>query len=67
MYQRPAAELLGITQPAVQAARDLDKLMKEAGTTDAYVPVLEPPVDDKKLRRHLHPQYRFEPKLSVND
>jgi hypothetical protein len=35
--------------------------MDELGITDAYVPVLQPPEDCPKLRRHKHPDYRFEP------
>lgn len=61
LTQRQVAEQLGLTQPAVQDAINLDRKMKELGITDPYVPVLEPPADCKKLRRHRHPRYRFEP------
>jgi hypothetical protein len=35
--------------------------MDELGTTDAYVPVVQPPADLRKLRRHKADGYRFEP------
>ena len=59
--QRQVANRLGLTQPAVQNAIALDQRMKELGLTDPYIPVFEPPADCKKLRRHRHPRYRFEP------
>ncbi len=61
MTQRQVAAHLGLTLPAVQRAINLDRKMKELGISDPYIPVLEPPADCKKLRRHRHPRYRFEP------
>ena len=61
LTQRQVADHLGLTQPAVQNAIILDRKMKELGISDPYIPVLEPPADCKKLRRHRHPRYRFEP------
>lgn len=61
LTQRQVADHLGLTQPAVQNAIALGRRMKELGLTDPYVPVLEPPSDYTKLRRHRHPRYRFEP------
>lgn len=61
LTQRQVADHLGLTQPAVQNAIALDRRMKELGLIDPYVPVLEPPSDYTKLRRHRHPRYRFEP------
>jgi DNA invertase Pin-like site-specific DNA recombinase len=61
MQQREIAAELGITQPAVQNALRLQREMDRLGTQDPYVPVLQPPEDYKKLRRHKHPRYHFEP------
>lgn len=58
--ERQIAKALGITQTAVQRAAALDRLMKRLGLTDPYVRLMEPPADYSKLRRHLHPRYRFE-------
>jgi hypothetical protein len=58
--EREIARQLGITQPVVQYAAALRRMMDKLGVTDPYVPVLAPP-DDSKLRRHKHPRYRFEP------
>ncbi len=35
--------------------------MDELGLADPYVRVERPPADCSKLRRHLHPGYRFDP------
>ena len=64
--EREAAAALGITQTAVQRAAALDRLMREKDIGDPYLPVLDPPVDYGKMRRHLHRRYRFEP-LSEGD
>ena len=61
LTHRQIAEQLKLTLPAVQRAINLDRKMKELGITDPYIPVLEPPPDCTKLRRHRHPRYRFEP------
>ncbi|MFT3881156.1 MAG: recombinase family protein [Gemmatales bacterium] len=61
MTEAEAAKSVGITITAAQQAAKLDKLMKERGLTDPYVPLTEPPGDDSKLKRHLHPDYRFRP------
>jgi hypothetical protein len=49
------------TQAAVSNALALDRQMRVLGLTSPYVVVTEPPADYPKLRRHLHPRYRFEP------
>ncbi|HEY7427188.1 MAG TPA: recombinase family protein [Gemmataceae bacterium] len=49
------------TQTAVQHALALDRKMRELGLDNPYVPVLEPPRDYPKLRRHGNAKYRFEP------
>jgi transposase-like protein len=55
-----AAEL-GVTEPAVQRAVRLHRRMAELDLSEAYVQVAEPPSDSKRLRRHQHVRYRFEP------
>ena len=55
------AAKLGITKTAVQRAFTLQRKMNELGLTDPYVPVLEPPADYTKLRRHKHHRYEFKP------
>jgi hypothetical protein len=59
--ERQVAEELGITITAAQRAAKLDRLMKEQGLSDPYQPIHEPPADNAKYRRHLHPRYCFEP------
>jgi site-specific DNA recombinase len=59
--ERKVADDLGITVTAAQKAATLQRRMDELGLSDPYVRVLEPPADCTKLRRHLHPEYRFEP------
>jgi hypothetical protein len=59
--EREAAKLCGITVTAAQKAAALQRKMDELGITDPYVPVLCPPDDVAKLRRHRHADYRFEP------
>ena len=59
--QREVAQSLGITHTAAQCAAALDRLMQERGLSDPYFPLTEPPADNAKLRRHLHPRYRFRP------
>lgn len=60
--ERHVATALGITQPAVQKASALDRVMKRLRLNDPYVPLIEPPrTNCAKLHRHLHPRYRFEP------
>ncbi len=67
IYQRQAGQAVGITQPAVQNALKLHKLMVEANISDPYVAVTAPPDDYQKLRRHKHPRYQFQPKPTPND
>jgi hypothetical protein len=49
------------TQTAVQRALALHETMRELGLETPYVPVLEPPLDYPKLRRHKNPKYRSAP------
>jgi len=56
-----AAAKIGITATAAQRAVALQRLMDELGLTDTYIPVHEPPEDLKRLRRHKHARYSFEP------
>ncbi|HMP04876.1 MAG TPA: hypothetical protein PJ982_00875, partial [Lacipirellulaceae bacterium] len=53
-----AARCLQITTTAAQRAAHLQRLMDKQGLSDPYVPVTEPV---GRLRRHLHPRYRFNP------
>ena len=59
--EREVAEELGITVTAAQRAAALQRKMDALGIDDPYVDVTEPPEDLAKLRRHKHPDYRFEP------
>jgi hypothetical protein len=61
MTEREAAERLGITKTAAQYAAGLDRMMQRLGLTDPYVRLTEPPMDYPKMRRHLHPRFRFDP------
>jgi DNA invertase Pin-like site-specific DNA recombinase/DNA-binding NarL/FixJ family response regulator len=57
---RAIARQLGLKQQAVLNALYLDERMQSLGLTDPYELVTEPP-QHTRLRRHLHPRYRFEP------
>lgn len=55
------ARELEITKTAAQRAASLQRKMDELGIADPYQPVIEPPNDYPKLRRHKHSRYHFEP------
>jgi hypothetical protein len=59
--QRQIARRLGVTQPAVSKAILLDRLMRQRGLDTPYEIVTAPPADYRKLRRHVNPNYCFEP------
>ena len=59
---RDVAKQLVITLTALHRAAKLQRQMDELGITDPYQPVTVPPADCTKLRRHLHPRYRFKPR-----
>lgn len=59
--ERQTAEEFGLTVTATQRAAALQRTMDELGLIDAYVPVLQPPEDCPKLRRHKNESYRFDP------
>lgn len=61
MKQRDIAAKLGITQAAVQYSVKLQATMDSLGLQDPYVPVTEAPMDLHRMRRHLHPRFKFEP------
>lgn len=61
LTEAEVAQQLDITITAAQHAARLHRLMQERGLSDPYVPLTEQPGDDSKLKRHLHPDYRFEP------
>lgn len=56
-----AAAECGITKTAAQYALKLQKSMDELNLADPYVPVDAPPASSRKLRRHLHSRYQFNP------
>jgi DNA invertase Pin-like site-specific DNA recombinase len=56
------AKQLGLTKQVVFRSLRLHRLMLEAGVSDPYQRVVVPPADCGRLRRHLHPRYRFEPR-----
>jgi hypothetical protein len=60
LSERLIAAELGLTITAVQRAAALQRLMVARKLADPYVLVTEPPLDCTKMRRHLHPRYRFE-------
>jgi hypothetical protein len=47
--------------PAVQRALALHRKMQELGLASPYVPILTPPEDYAKLRRHRNPKYSYQP------
>jgi hypothetical protein len=57
-----AAEDLRITATAVQNIAAMVNTMRALGTTDPYEYLTKPPSDQKKLCRHLHGRYRFDPR-----
>jgi hypothetical protein len=61
--ERDAARELGLTVTAAQKAMALHRLMAEAGTTDPYRLVTDPPEGESKFRRHDHHRFRFTPLL----
>ncbi|MGE3317195.1 MAG: hypothetical protein AB7O26_18920, partial [Planctomycetaceae bacterium] len=63
LTQRQAAGMIAEkpTQPALQNALSLHKMMQELGLSDPYVLLLEPPDDYPKLRRHKKSRYKFRP------
>ncbi|MCA8990734.1 MAG: recombinase family protein [Planctomycetaceae bacterium] len=62
--QREIAIELGTHQATIQRALRLDRLMRDRGLTSPYELVTEPPTqaDNRKMKRHRHLRYRFEPK-----
>lgn len=61
MSEKEVAKALGLTVTAVQRAASLNRMMQTLNLSDPYVEVMTPPADCTKLRRHLHPRYRFKP------
>ena len=61
LTEREIGARLGITQPAVQYAKALQRRLDEAGRSDPYVPLREPPADYAKLRRYKHKRFVQEP------
>jgi DNA invertase Pin-like site-specific DNA recombinase len=61
LEQREIAWELDLTQPAVQRSVGLSRRMAALGISDPYQPLMAPPDDYERLRRHKHARYRFEP------
>ncbi len=64
LYQRTIARQLTHerpTQPAVQNALILDRMMRDQNLESPYILLTEPPDDYPKLRRHRNSKYQFEP------
>ena len=61
MTQREVARELGLTVTAVQRAAALQRMMDRRGLDNPYLRLTEPTEECGKLRRHLHPRYRFQP------
>jgi hypothetical protein len=59
--ERAVATEFGITVTAAQKAAVLQRRMDELGISDPYIPVTQPPAGSRKMCRHLHRAYRFEP------
>ena len=59
--ERDIAARLGITQPAVQRAKKLTRLMAKRSLTDPYVRIDAAPANVIKWKRHEHPRYAFSP------
>ncbi|WP_146501959.1 zinc ribbon domain-containing protein [Rubinisphaera italica] len=60
LTEKEIAGQLGLTVAATQRAAALQRSMDNIGIEDPYQPLTEPPAEGK-LKRHLHPRYRFEP------
>ena len=60
LTEREAAHQLGLIITAAQNAAALQRLMDQMGISDPYLAVTSPD-GCGKLRRHLHPRYKFEP------
>jgi DNA invertase Pin-like site-specific DNA recombinase len=60
LTQREIAWELGLALPAVQRAVALGRQVEALGTADPYLPLLAPPEDYKRLRRHRHRRFHFE-------
>lgn len=60
--EKSIAAELGLTVTAVQSAAALDRLMQNLGLSDPYVRITEPPTGMSRIKRHLHPRYKFRPR-----
>ncbi len=58
---RQVAAMLNTHLPTVQLALKLQTEMEHLGITDPVLPLLEPPSNDNKWRRHKHVRFRFKP------
>ncbi|HWB53923.1 MAG TPA: recombinase family protein [Tepidisphaeraceae bacterium] len=55
------AEKLGVVDTVVQRSISLIRMMQDRGLCDCYQALKSPPDDDRRMRRHRHPRYHFEP------
>lgn len=60
--EQQIADSLGITTTAVQRAAALQREMDRLRISDPYVPIRGPSDGLGRLKRHLHPRYKFFPK-----
>lgn len=61
-YQhRQIATMLGTYSNTVHLSINLQKEMDSLGITDPVLPLLEPPANDNKWRRHRHVRFQFKP------
>lgn len=58
---REAARAIGISQVVAQKVVRLQHHMNEKRIDDPFESMQEPPKDDTKMKRHLHPRYQFRP------
>jgi hypothetical protein len=61
LTEREAANTVGLTITASQKAMALHRMMITRGLSDPIEIVTAPPNDIRRVRRHRHPRYRFEP------
>ena len=61
LKEREIAVRLGIAQSAVQRALRINRLMRSLDLTEPFIRLVSIPTVCNRLRRHLHPRFRFEP------
>ncbi len=61
LTQDQIADRLGIFQTTVCRTVALIRTMQRQNLDDPYIALTEPPTDQSRWRRHLHPRYQFRP------